>query len=290
MHRTLVELVRVTTADGVRLDGALHEPRDHAADEGVDALLCVHGTGGSFYSSSLFETLARDFTARGVAVLRVNTRGHDAVSTAVTLSGPRRQGAAYEAVDDCRHDLSAWAGWLAERGYARVGLVGHSLGAVKAIFALANSPHLAVARLVALSPPRLSHSLFRSGPRAAVFCTTYEAAVEHIERGAGDTLMHVSFPLPMIITAAGYVEKYGPDERYDFLKHLPAVACPALVTFGAAELAEHIAFRDSPAAVEELAARNPRLAIAVIPDADHFYVNQHQALARQVREWLAAAD
>jgi pimeloyl-ACP methyl ester carboxylesterase len=92
----------------------------------------------------------------------------------------------------------------------------------------------------------------------------------------------------MIITAAGYLEKYGPDEPYDFLKHLPAITCPTLVTFGAAELADHIAFRDSPPAVQALAAQRPHLALAVIPDADHFYSGMHQALVQRISEWLAA--
>lgn len=286
MHRMLVELVRTTTADGLRLDGAMQQTDRRAADESVDVLLCVHGTGGSFYTSTLFETLAQRFTERGVAVLRVNTRGHDAISTAITQSGPRRQGAAYERVDDSRHDLRAWTAWLTDRGYQRIGLVGHSLGAVKGIFAVADSLHDAVTRLVALSPPRLSHALFHGGPSAALFHETYDAAVAHVERGQGDTLMHVSFPLPMIITAAGYVEKYGPDEPYDFLKHLPAVDCPTLLTFGAAELAEHVAFRDSPAAVQALAAQKPNLTLAVVPDADHFYSGRHDALVQRLSDWL----
>lgn len=286
MDRMLVELVRVTTADGLRLDGALEERAQRATASSVDALLCLHGTGGSFYSSSLFETLARHFTERGLAVLRVNTRGHDGISTAVTPSGPRRQGAAYERVDDCRHDVRAWVDWLVDRGYARIGLVGHSLGAVKAIYALAHRGGTGVEKLVALSPPRLSHSLFQGGPNADLFRSTYERAAQHIERGDGEALLHVSFPLPMIIAAAGYAEKYGPDERYDFLTHLPAVACPALVTFGGAELAEHIAFRDSPAAVQSLAAQKPNIALSVVPEADHFYSGKHEELAERLSEWV----
>lgn len=287
MKETIVELVRATTPDGLRLDGALQAPpEDVPKTLPVDALLCIHGTGGSFYSSTLFESLARTMTQHGAAVLRVNTRGHDGISTAVTQTGARRQGAAYERVDDCRHDLRAWTAWLAARGYERIALVGHSLGAVKAIYALAHDTHDAVTRLVALSPPRLSHSLFQQGPNAAVFDATYESALAHVERGAGETLVQVAFPLPMIITAAGYLEKYGPDEPYDFLKHLPAVACPTLVTFGAAELADHIAFRDSPPAVQALAAQRPHLALAVIPDADHFYTAQHDALLARLLEWL----
>src|SRR5260370_35870942 len=102
----------------------------------------------------MFDALAEHFLARGCGVLRVNTRGHDGISTAVTPQGGRRLGAAYEAVDDCRHDLAAWVDWLRPRAArpraARVGLVGHSLRAVKCLYAPASPPAPAVA---ALGPP-----------------------------------------------------------------------------------------------------------------------------------------
>src|SRR5207249_11282962 len=128
----------------------------------VDAFCCVHGTGGNFYSSTLFDTLAERFLELGCAVLRVNTRGHDGISNAVTARGGRRLGAAYEVMDECRHDLAAWIDWLKERVGPRVGVIGHSLGAVKCLYALAHDPGLQVVAAVGISPPRLSYSWFCS--------------------------------------------------------------------------------------------------------------------------------
>ena len=85
-------------------------------------------------------------------MLRVNTRGHDPVSTAATARGGRRQGAAYEAVDDCRHDVAAWLDWLRPRAGPRVGLLGHSMGAVKCLYAPAQEPDLRPACVIALIP------------------------------------------------------------------------------------------------------------------------------------------
>src|ERR1700676_3030924 len=78
----------------------------------LDAVCFIHGTGGNFYSSSLFDVFSRKFLDLGCAVLRVNTRGHDGISTAVSARGGVRLGAAYETVDDCRHDLAASLEWL----------------------------------------------------------------------------------------------------------------------------------------------------------------------------------
>src|SRR4051812_47709352 len=103
----LVDLVNVTCRDGVRLDGSHQAPPSPGAGP-LDAAVCAHGTGSNFYGSTLFDALAATLLSLNVAVVRVNTRGHDLMSAAATPRGGRRLGAAYEVLDDCRHDLAAW--------------------------------------------------------------------------------------------------------------------------------------------------------------------------------------
>ncbi len=278
----LVDLVRTTTRDGVRLDGLFRAPPGGASAVGVDAFCLVHGTGGNFYNSSLFETLSERLLALGCGVLAVNTRGHDAVSNAQTARGGRRLGAAYEVVDDCRHDLAAWLDWLRQRVGPRVGLLGHSSGAVKCLYAVAQEPQLGASRVVAISPPCLSYSRFCSGPQRSEFLATYQRAEALMQAGEPATLLDVRLPLPFLITAAGYVEKYGPDERYNFLRFLAGVPCPTLITLGALEVETNMAFRGLP----EEAARPPRVAVLTIPGADHFYTGVGDELADRVEAWL----
>ncbi len=287
----LVELVQANTADGVRLDGALLPRRGDDAIArriGLDAVLCLHGAGSHFYGSSIFPGLLDTFAALGLAVLRVNTRGHDIVSTAATERGPKRFGGAFEIVDDCRYDVAAWLDFLAGRGLSRVAVVGHSLGAVKAIYALANAPHDAARGLIAISPPRLSFQHFRNSPRDAEFFAAITTAQEHAAAGRGETLMEVTFPLPYLITAAGYVDKYGPAERYDFLNHIVRIACPSLFLFGELELAQNAAFFGLAEAVERAPAGPCPRELATIPRANHFYVGVDEALAARVGKWLEA--
>ena len=166
-----VDLVQVTTRDGLRLDGMLQAPAAGAAPAlAVDGFCLVHGTGGNFYSSTLFDAVGERLLQLGCAVLRVNTRGHDGISTAQTAKGGRRLGAAYEVVDDCRHDLAAWVDWLRQQAGPRVGLIGHSLGAVKCLYALAQEPQIGVACIVGVSPPRLSYSWFCTSPEGSPQC------------------------------------------------------------------------------------------------------------------------
>ncbi len=283
----IVDLVQVTTRDGVRLDGSQQtSPKKAAGPQAVDAILCVHGTGGSFYSSALFDTVSAWFLELGISVLRVNTRGHDLMSTAATSQGGRRQGAAYEVVDDCRHDLAAWTELLGVRGFCRIGLVGHSLGAVKCIYALAQETHASVACLIALSPPRLSYSHFAASSQGAEFLQAFTLAEQHVRAGQQGTLLDVTIPLPFVVTAGGYVEKYGIEERYNFLKFIARVPRPTFVTFGSLELESNMAFRGLPELLAPIAAAHGKMQVTVIPNADHFYSSTRSEVVARVQQWL----
>ncbi len=283
----LVDLVQTTTRDGVRLDGAYQEAPGRPQIP-LDAICFVHGTGGNFYGSTLFDALAERLLALGVGVLRVNTRGHDGISTALTAKGGRRQGAAYEVADDCRHDLAAWLGWLRQRAGPRVGLLGHSSGAVKALYATAHEPSLAPALVVAVSPPRLSYSAFCASPQSAEFLRTYAEAERLVAAGTPAALMEVKLPLPYVIAAAGYLEKYGPDERYNYLRFAGGLPCPVVVTLGEIEVANNMAFAGAPEELARLAARYPALRVEVVAAADHFYSAAREALVECVVGWLRA--
>jgi hypothetical protein len=99
----------------------------------------------------------------------------------------------------------------------------------------------------------------------------------------------VKLPLPFVITAAGYVEKYGPDERYNYLRFVGGVGCPTLITLGGAEVASNMAFHGAPEALAEAVARRPAIRVEVIPGADHFYTAARKDVADRVESWLRAA-
>lgn len=287
----LVDLVQALTADQLRLDGAIHPANpDARATRVADAALLLHGTGSNFYASTMMAALAGRLQRLGLDALLANTRGHDGISTAASPLGHRRLGAAYERIDDCRHDVAAWLDLLVERGHERIVLVGHSMGALKAIYAMAHAPHARVAALAAISPPRLAHRVFASCEWADAFAADYRRAVELVAAGQGDALVEIRFPLPYIVSAAGYVDKYGPDERYDLLSVVNRVACPLSFIFAEREMRQNPAFRGVP---EQLAELNPSAPaprdIAIIAAADHFYTAVHADLADRLEQRLRKA-
>ncbi len=294
-----VELVRTTTADGLRLDGALSRPhpltpspsdsRSPTAASPPTAAILLHGVAGNFYTSSTFEPLIPRLQALGLAVLCVNTRGHDSVFGSMAGNVRRRLGAAYETVADCRLDIAAWIEFLACRGHARVVLIGHSLGAIKAVYAQAHEKWPQVAAVVAASPPRLSYSAFMNTAENSVFRESMGTAEQMAAEGRGEELFTGKFPFPLLITAAGYLDKYGPAERYNILRFAADVPCPALYIYGSKELAYGgIAFDGLPQALMELSGAERRQ-VAVIDGADHVYAGVADELAAAIGRWLEAS-
>lgn len=283
-----VELISTTAADGVKLDGAWHAPRA-AGGIALDALVCVHGTGSNFYGSSLLTAMAAALVDEGVGALVVNTRGHDAACTLSSPQGPLRGGAAYEIVDDCRLDLAAWLRAARERGAARVGLFGHSLGALKSLYYAAHDPEIEPACVVAVSAPRLSHEALAAGPRGGEFLRAYGEAQAAVARGAGEALVEATFPFPYVVTARSFLDKYGPGERYDLVRLVGRTGCPLLAVYGGAEIKmpANVAFHGTPEVVEAAcAARGGAAHVAVIAGGDHFYAGTRRELTEVVLRWL----
>ena len=288
----IVDLVQTTTDDGFRLDGVLQcgESGDGESSRRT-AVLCLHGVGGNFYGSPLLESVAQELTQAHCDVLRANTRGHDAYSIAQTTSNQRHQGAAFETVDDCRLDIAGWIACLQERNYQQIILLGHSLGAVKAIYSQAHQPHPQVTAVIAISPPRLSCQAFQNGEQSAHFSQTLSEAQQLVESERGESLIQTRVPVPLLISAAGFIDKYGPAERYNFLQFTAAVDCPLLFTFGSLEL-EHggVAFAGLPTAIESLANHSTetrwQAEVAVIEGADHHYREGRHELNSELIRWL----
>lgn len=283
-----VELCRVETADGLRLDGALENPPagTDAAGLTVAAFLLVHGTASHFYAPGLLETFARQAVAAGVAVLRINTRGHDAMTSIPGRRGSVRGGAAYETIADCRHDLRAWLDFLTGRGITRVALVGHSMGGVKAIYAQAHNPHPAVRCVVGLSPPRFCHAHFMSHSQGDAFRADYRRAEQTVAEGRPDELLSVRQPLPLVLTAAGFLAKYGPHDDYDLLHHLPRITCPTLIVLGTGSVATSPAFDTLPDALRTLQPNHTQITLELVDGADTIYRGCEQIPFERTAAWL----
>jgi alpha-beta hydrolase superfamily lysophospholipase len=265
------ELCRITTADGYFLDGILRRPNRPRSNLGVDAFLLIHGTGSNFLAPGVLAVFAEQAIQAGVAVLRINTRGHDGMARIAGIRGSIDGGAAFETVSDCREDVGACLINLLARGFSRIGLVGHSMGGVKAIYAMAHDRHPTVACVIGISPPRFCYANFLKHARADVFRADFRRAQAMVAADQGDELLYVKQPLPMWLTAAGYLAKYGPDDEYDVVRHLPQLTVPTLILVGTESVRTSPAFDGLPQEIERLAAEHKHLSLRVVEGADTNY-------------------
>lgn len=286
----ICDLVKTVTPDGLRLDGALHAPTSPLKSElGIEAVICLHGVGSNFYGSSLFESITVPLQALGLHVCWANTRGHDNLFAASYRLGRRWFGAAFETVDECRQDIAGWLDFLRHRGFQRVGLIGHSLGAIKSVYSQTVEPREEVRSIVAISPPRLSYQFFRNDPQGAAFFEAITTAQRHVDQQTGDQLIHVKYPFPLWITAAGYIEKYGPAERYNIIPLIQRLNCPTLFTYGQLELESgSLSFAGVPDAIRAATQPNQNVTIREIPEADHNYLRATSTLGQAIISWLSS--
>jgi pimeloyl-ACP methyl ester carboxylesterase len=274
-----VELVKAVTADGLRLDGAW-QPATVNETAGLPAVLCLHGAGSNFYAGGLFERLSETLRGAGYPVLRVNTRGHDGYFVARTSAGGVRLGVGYEIVDQCRLDIQSWLEWLAQRSHDRVAVVGHSLGAIKAVYFQAHAADARVAAVVALSPPRLSYRAFQAGA-SDVFGPTLRQARRMAAEGRGQEVLESTFPFPMLIAAEAFLDKYG-GEKYNIEELIGQAQGRITFVFGRLELENGgVAFAGLPEALRDRG-RDKLPTIRIVEEADHFYTGRHEALATEV--------
>jgi pimeloyl-ACP methyl ester carboxylesterase len=282
-----VELCRTRTSDGLLLCGLLTLPEDAVQPTlPVDAFLLVHGTAGNFYAAGILETFAKQAVAFGAAVLRVNTRGHDRMAAIPGERDSVAGGAAYECIAECCFDVTAWADLLADRGLSRIALVGHSMGAVKSIFSQARAAHQSVRCVIGISPPRFCHARLASGRGGDEFIDDYRRACEFVEIGRGSELITVRYPLPLMLTADGFLAKYGPHDDYDIVRHLPDVACPTLIVLGTGSVAASSAFAGLPEEIQRLAVEHSQLALELVEAADTVYSTCEDVPFVRAAAWL----
>ncbi len=288
-----VDQVNVETSDGVRLDGIFRKPpQENASRLGVDVVILHHGVAGGFYGAGMFEEYSDALLEKGCAVVRVNNRGHDPLSSATVGEERKRFGAAYEVVDECRHDWKAWIDFAEAQGYRRIGLWGHSLGAVKSIYYMAVQPDPRVTCTVASSPPRFSYSAYLGMEEGEEFKALADQARQYVDAGHPEALMEVIYPRENVFTAAVFLDKYGPEERYNILRYIPNVKVPLLVTIGGAEGVEtgqgnsKIGFAGLAAEVQKLEGELENVTFHLIPGGDHAYTHQREYAWNVISGWL----
>ena len=280
----LVDLINLASGDGVNLDGVFFAPAPGVSPPGpVEALLLIHGSGGNFYRPAT-KAMGEDLRNRGYACLALNTKGHDTIWA--EQGAGRYYGNALEILDNSRADLRAGIDYLAQQGYRSIGILGHSMGAVKVGYYAATEADDRVATVIPISPVRLSYSYYMESEDAAEFQSIIERADQLEAADQAQELMTVNFPIAQMFSAFSYLDKHGPAERYNLVALAPRIKAPLLVIGG--ELETHTRLRDCPQDMVTAAVNSPRAEYVIIPGGNHSLTNSTEKASATVLDWLAS--
>ena len=267
-------LCEFTTADGQPLHGLLYP----ATDPDERAVLLVHGVGGAFYTRP-YPQVAEALAGHGFTVLAANTRGHDWVTRGP--DGSPSAGATFEVISDCLLDLDAGLACLAEAGFRRFVVMGHSLGAVKVVLYQGTRQRADVAAVVACSAPKLFYSTRLTEQRE--FAEKIARAQAMLAEGHGADLFSATAGSgPGLFSARTYVDKYGPAEQTDLRRVAGSLGCPLLTIAGSAE------FTPSFVPYAQELATLADGACHIVQGAPHSYAGYETQIAALVADWLRA--
>jgi len=292
------EFVKLLTGDGLELQGLFVTPGAGAADKTV---IHTHGLDGNFYENRFIDHVAAACVEAGFNFITFNNRGHDYISDFIVEapgSGEfsyRQIGGMYELFEESLLDIAAWVEFARSRGAARLIIQGHSHGALKAAYYLANGDTCGVEGLVLLSPSddfgKQRNSL---GDR---FDSALALADGLVRDGRGLDLMPPdTFHYP--VSAQSYSDIYRPGsplalfnvsgtDRSEF-PELASIAVPVLMIVGSVEEAFLGDPREFLEAAGKLLANAPSFEGTVLAGAPHNYLGSDAEVGDKIGAWLRA--
>ena len=246
-----------------------------------ECFLLIHGSSGNFFGAMNLALMDR-FGEAGFDVASFNTRGHDLISR----YGERFYGNAFDILSECNYDIDAAVSFLVERGYKKIHLYGHSMGAVKVVYYGAKHPNPYVISIISSSPVRLSYDYFMNHPDAVEeFTRCVNLAKEHIKNNKPNALMDVQFPMPHTFGAKAYLDKHG-SEQYNMTLYAQNVTNPTLLIAGSLET--HPRLENCATDTHEIMkSSHEKNSVVIVEGADHAWTDMHDQHAKEILNWIA---
>jgi pimeloyl-ACP methyl ester carboxylesterase len=210
----------------------------------------------------------------------VNTRGHDLATLLQPSTGtPFWGGAAWENLEESPYDLAGWVD-AAATGFSGIVLIGHSLGAVKVTYFLAERRDPRVVGLGLAAPPL----------RPAWDTRAHPAAVAEAERLGRNGHSKALFDGPWgPVSAQTYLslDRIGFDQFGRSAKepNIARIDRPICAIVGGQDVA--VCTAADLDVIRRNAKAAPRVETHVIDGADHFFTGHAADLANLLVNWVA---
>jgi pimeloyl-ACP methyl ester carboxylesterase len=285
---------RIKTSDGIELAGLLYEP-DISTNK---VLVHVHGMAGNFYENKFLDFIAQTLTSNGIAFFAFNNRGCELIKDLYKIEDGKRNivriGNAYEIFEDSALDIKSAIDFVESKGFSEIHLSGHSLGAPKVTYYVAEESDARLSSIILLSPSDMV-GLTRMDKNYERDLST---AKQMVEEGKADDLL----PFPVLwdqspLSAKTYISLGDKDSNVaifnfhnenDSLPVLSKIAIPLIAIMGRKDDALVVSIEDTMNRLKKAAVNSPKVETNVLGDADHGYNSHEQQLADVINQWIQA--
>ena len=283
------EFIRITTEDKLILQGLVYKP-DKKTDK---ALIHIHGMAGNFYENRFLDAMAKEITDNGFVFLVINTRGHDIIAD-FPLAGDKedfkRIGNAYEKFEECIFDIKSAVVYLEQNKYTEIALCGHSLGANKVAYYVAETHDSRINKLIFMSPPDMVGLAEKEPDHENLLKLAKKMCFE----GKGEELMPNIVWDGYYLSASTYVNLNSRDYPVDIFntydKNKPSllseIRIPTLAIFGEKDDASILPQAQALAVIKSKATNSPSFDTEIIKGANHSYFGKEKEMAKVIVDWL----
>ena len=164
--------------------------------------------------------------------------------------------------------------------------MGFSMGAVRVAYYAASEVDDRVVTVVPISPVRLSYSYYMESADAEEFQGIIRQADQMEAEDRALELMQVDFPISQLFSAASYIDKHGPAERYNLVTLASRIKVPMFVLGGSLET--HTRLKDMARDLALASVNSPRSEHIIIEEGNHSLNNKKQEASEVVFNWLAS--
>ena len=219
--------------------------------------------------------VGRELQRAGYTVVAGNNRGTALATPLLQRSGARVLGGSwFDRFEDAPKDIGAWVAVAVAGGAKRIVVLGHSLGAVKALL-YGSEPRDGLAGLILASPPLRA---FDRPPDAEPLARARRA----VDEGRPQELIELANPLTFGRTSATTLLSRAAVG--DLTSRLRSVRLPVLAIYGSEET--DIGGQDDLDRMRQLVAGS--FTGALIAGADHLYTGHEAQAAEIIAGWIGS--
>ncbi len=281
----LYELIKAKTDDDLLLSG-LYLP----GSTEKTAYILIHGFTADFYSHNFYHTIAKKLKSNESALILAQTRGTGLHTEFIMPNGEGKYiGSFYEKIEESHLDISAFIKLLIAEGYENIGLIGHSLGTIKAVRYLFEGEFKNnISELILLAPFDKNAFMERKAPgQRSKFLSS---AKEMIDSGHGQDIVPVPEYEDYPMSYDNYLSWYADDDMsnmWDFYREgydfpiLQKINLPVKVIIGENdEFATYPEFGETPAKALDIIKKHLKnCQTFLVSGSNHTYFGHEEEVA-----------